>query len=394
MRLVLLAALTLSSLCAQQLPDGAALVKQSEGAHKKLHSLQFQDRSTVETVVEGHTITDSRQFSAAMVNPGKVRIETTSTDDSTLAVSDGESTWMYSAGWHEYTRKPAASDMEGIMAAMSLEDMMPHFGDVATTAKTIGEEAVTIDGQRHDCWVVEMRVASIDLPGKGKSRLTDIVMTHWFDKKLGLELQSTISNKLLAAEGGPTMQMHGKTVRKTMQIDRPIADSQFLFTAPAGAREVEKLSMFGGLRNALPDPVGKAAPKFTVAALDGKPYDLATLKGKPVLLEFWSTWCGPCRNSMPSVERISREYKDQGLVVLAVNTGEDRDTVQAFLKATPMAYPALLGDEAGILKDYRVTAYPTFVLIGADGKIAAYEIGFGGDSMLRGMLEKAGLARK
>jgi len=113
-----------------------------------------------------------------------------------------------------------------------------------------------------------------------------------------------------------------------------------------------------------------------------------------VLLDFWATWCVPCRASMPSVERISQEYKDQGLVVLGVDTGEDRDTVQQFLQKTPMAYPAVLAGESGILEAYKVTAFPTFVLIGRDGKIAAYEVGFGGEGVLRGMLEKAGLAGK
>jgi thiol-disulfide isomerase/thioredoxin len=232
----------------------------------------------------------------------------------------------------------------------------------------------------------------MDLPGKGGGKVTDGVMTHWFDKKLGIDLQSTFSSKLLIP-GGPTVEMHQKTQRKTMQIDGPIDDSLFVFTPPAGAKEVQKLSMFGGQRSALPDLVGKAAPDFTVETVDGKPYSLSALKGKAVLLDFWTTWCGPCRNAMPSVEHVAQDYKE-GLVVLGVNAGEERDAVQAFLKKTPMAYPAVLSGETGILKDYQVNAYPTFVLIGSDGKIAAYEMGFSGDEMLRGMLEKAGLKAK
>jgi hypothetical protein len=97
---------------------------------------------------------------------------------------------------------------------------------------------------------------------------------------------------------------------------------------------------------------------------------------------------------MPSVERISQDYKEQGLVVLGVNGGEDRETVEQFLRKTPMAYPAVLAGESGIEAAYKVTAYPTFVLIGSDGKVAAYEVGFGGEAILRGMLERAGLAGK
>jgi len=119
----------------------------------------------------------------------------------------------------------------------------------------------------------------------------------------------------------------------------------------------------------------------------------SALKGKPVLLNFWPTWGAPCRQSVPSLERLYADYKDRGLVVLAVNAGEERDAVREFLKKTPLAYPAVLGSDAGILKDYHVTAYPTFVLIGRDGKVAAYEIGLGGESVLRTLLEKAAKAR-
>jgi len=393
MRLIVLTALALSSLCAQQYPDGAALVKQSEAALKKLHSFRVEDVSTTRTLLEGHTLTDRAGISIAMLSPGQARFELKSQDDDVLAVSNGDSTWIYSSGWHEYTRRSAASGPDEIMAELGMDDMMPHFGDVPMTAKTVGEEAVTIGGQKYDCWVVEMHLPPMDLPGKGKGKVTDGVMTHCFDKKLGIALQSTLDSKL-SIPGGPTIEMHQKTVRKTMQIDGPIDDALFVFTSPAGAKEVEKLSMFGGQRSAMPDIVGKAAPDFTVETADGKPYSMAAVKGKPVLLDFWATWCAPCRKAMPPVEQISRDYKEQGLIVLSVDAGEDRDTVQAFLKKTPLPYPALLSGESEILKDYQVTAYPTFVLVGSDGRIAACEMGFGGGEMLRAMLEKVGLKAK
>ena len=89
-----------------------------------------------------------------------------------------------------------------------------------------------------------------------------------------------------------------------------------------------------------------------------------------------------------------QQYKDQGLVVLGVDGGEERATVADFLKQTPMAYPAVLGGESTVLKDYQVKAFPSFVLIDRDGKIAAYEVGFGGDGMLAAMLEKVGLSKE
>jgi hypothetical protein len=78
-------------------------------------------------------------------------------------------------------------------------------------------------------------------------------------------------------------------------------------------------------------------------------------------------------------------------MVLAIDVAEERSIVEEFLKKNPMVYPSALSGESGILEAYKVSAYPTFVLIGRDGKVAAEEIGFGGEQVLRAMLPKAGL---
>jgi thiol-disulfide isomerase/thioredoxin len=178
---------------------------------------------------------------------------------------------------------------------------------------------------------------------------------------------------------------------KNLKIDQPVDESLFTFTPPEGAKEVKELSFASA---ALPkaDLTGKDAPAFEIRGLDGKMYASTALRGKTVLLDFWATWCVPCRQSMPSVEKIYAEYKDRGLVALAVNTGEERELVEEFVKKTQFAYPVVLSGESGILDAYKVTAYPTFVLIGPDGKVIAHEIGFGGEQMLRKMIGKAAFA--
>jgi protein-disulfide isomerase-like protein with CxxC motif len=79
------------------------------------------------------------------------------------------------------------------------------------------------------------------------------------------------------------------------------------------------------------------------------------------------------------------------LVVLGINIGEDRETVEQFLKNSPMSYPTALAAESGIVSAYQVSGFPTFVMIAPDGKIAAYEVGYGNESELTGMPAKAGL---
>jgi thiol-disulfide isomerase/thioredoxin len=273
--------------------------------------------------------------------------------------------------------------------------MVPKMADLHLTQKTTGEENITIDGQKHDCWVVQTDIGDMQLPGVAKGQISDGKIITWIDKKLGIDLQSEVSMKV-SLPGGISTETHIKTVKKDLQIDGPVADSVFAFTPPEGAKEVEKLSLFGAMATLgkTPDLVGQAAPEFALRGVDGKSYSLAALKGQPVLLDFWATWCGPCRKAMPSVEKAFQEYKDQGLMVLGVDGAEEPALVEEFLKKTPMTYPAVLSGDSTILKDYQVTAFPTFVLIDRDGKVAAYEAGFGGDEMLHHMLEKAGLKKK
>src|SRR5271157_1966416 len=388
LRWIAIPVLAIASLWAQQLPDGAALVKQSQEAVKRFHSLQFVSTGTMEM---GPNMKMTMETTTAMVNPGKSRSEIKVQGIAMITVSDGETTWIYNAFAKQYVKKNAALGTAGLMAAMGMPNM-PDFSKIKTTEKTIGEETIEVDGQKHDCWIVESRIGEMALPGAQGGKMTDALTKLWIDKKLLLDLQSNISMQVQSEQLPEPMEIHMSMVKKDLKIDQPVADSLFQFTPPADAKEVETImggAMSGAMAKA--DLTGKAAPAFEVKSLDGKSYSLESLKGQPVLLDFWATWCGPCRKSMPVLEKLHETYKDQDLVVLAVNTGEDRDTVAEFLKKSPMAWPAVLSGESGILEAYQVSAYPTFVMIGRDGNVAAYEVGYGGESVLMAMAEKAGL---
>ena len=358
MRLVILAALSVSALGAQQYPDAEMLTKQAESAVKRLHSLRYREETATETSFGGQTVKATVEVSRAVVNPGKMRTESHVQGVTMLITSDGEATWVYSSMGNEYMRKAAVLGPEGVMDAMGMSAFMPNTKDIQLTQKTTGEESITIDGQKHDCWVVHTDIGGMQLPAAAKNaKVEEATMTTWIDKKLGIDLQTDMSMKMNMPGMSTQIHMHG--MKKNLEIDSAIPDSFFAFVPPAGAKEVAKISLFPTL--VPPELVGKAAPDFTLQSVDGKPYSLSALKGKPVLLDFWATWCAPCRQAMPSVEKLSREYKEQGLTVFGVNAREERDVVAAFLKKTPLPYAAILSGESTVLTDYQVKGFPTFV---------------------------------
>jgi len=120
--------------------------------------------------------------------------------------------------------------------------------------------------------------------------------------------------------------------------------------------------------------VGKPAPLFTLKNFDGKQINLADFKGKVVLLDFWATWCGPCRGAIPHLEALHQKYKDQGLVVAGINNEKDHDRVKEFAKGQ-ISYLVLL-DASAQFKEYGIRGIPALFYIDREGKICHSAVGF------------------
>jgi thiol-disulfide isomerase/thioredoxin len=119
------------------------------------------------------------------------------------------------------------------------------------------------------------------------------------------------------------------------------------------------------------------APALVLKDIDGQLHDLASLKGKVVLVNFWATWCPPCRREMPSMDRIARKLAGTSFAVLAVDIGEDADTIQAFFSQldTPPAFPILLDPQARTMQTWKISGLPTTYLIDQQGRIVYTAVG-------------------
>ena len=122
--------------------------------------------------------------------------------------------------------------------------------------------------------------------------------------------------------------------------------------------------------------IGTPAPDFILTDMQGQKVTLSQFRGKVVVLNFWATWCPPCKDEMPSMEQLYRDYRDNGLVMLAVNVeGNGKEAVEKFLRTTPHSFPILLDSENVAQNTYGVFRFPESFIIDRNGVVVEKIIG-------------------
>src|SRR6516165_7818334 len=129
---------------------------------------------------------------------------------------------------------------------------------------------------------------------------------------------------------------------------------------------------------ALPALAGSAgpAPSFSLPARDGATVSLAQYKGQVVMINFWASWCGPCRQEMPLLESIYKKYNKLGFTMLGVNVEPDSNAANEWLKQTPVSFPILYDKESKVSKAYDVATMPSTVIIDRSGKVRMLHRGY------------------
>jgi len=118
-----------------------------------------------------------------------------------------------------------------------------------------------------------------------------------------------------------------------------------------------------------------AAVDFELRGEDGRTYRLSDYRGQVVLINFWATWCPPCRYEMPSLERLWQQVKDKGVVILAINVGENEDKIFEFMGQYPMTFPIPMDRDGKVIKAYPVMGLPTSYIISPQGKVTHRAVG-------------------
>src|SRR5262245_2246810 len=382
-------------------PDAKAILKQVAETYKNLRSYHFEGRYTLEQVTESRGLKDEFKREELVVNaaikPDRSRIESKNTHISVTSISDGKTKWLYAPGPNEYTKTGEgpvrlvtdgpvknSAPMAHLAIATNLLAGYSRVSDRLGVAKIIGEETLEIGGRRSDCFVIE----AYYFAASTGSQTSTLTRKLWIDKSRNIVLRE-IQHTEAKMPWGRTINSNIAYNFTVATVGEPIPETLFTFVPPEGAKEVAELMPppqpsatprpATTSRSATPRPVdliGRDAIAFALEDLDGNRVDLQSLKGKVALLDFWASWCGPCVAELPHIEKLHRDFKDRGLVVLGVNN-EDVEVAREFVKRKGYTFTTLFDEGREVTRKYGVSGIPQVFIIDREGKVKWHALGYG-----------------
>ena len=367
--------------------EAIALLRAVGEAYQKVETFHFEAaESSISSINGKERRTDARTLTAADAK-GRFRVESDHPVDGGKVVFDGDATWAYLARRNQYTRLEGellgeqAHRGEGVPNLEVLRDRFVsryrNFGERIIDAKIEGEEAVTTSDGEVLCTVVW---AQYETPRGIAARTVEKKV--WIDPRRNLILREGSKLTVKDAERGLTMEAAQNVSFLVAKANETLSDELFTFTPPEGAVEVEAIEPG--------DVVGQEGSAFELKDLAGRLRRFDDMRGKVVLLDFWATWCGPCRLDLPRIEALHQEFADQGLVALGVND-EDQETARAYVEEQGHSFPTLVDSAKSLTREFGVRVLPTVVVLDREGKVASYLVGAHSEEDLRAAVKQAGI---
>ncbi len=290
-----------------------------------------------------------------------------------IAVSDGEHTWKALPSKKQWMQvsaatmdnnagseppDPRSADLRSTITRV-LAGRYVAMAKAAENARITGEEDYKIEGEKIRCYVIRTSAGGMD-------------HELWVDQQRFVVLQDKEKGQV----DGMLADLHLKV--SAIEINSQLADSLFQFEPGKGWSEAEMLLLPGEEHMML---TGSRAASFALKTLEGEPVALDQTRGKVVVLDFWATWCPPCREELPSIEKLRVEFAGQ-VQFFGVND-EDSGTVKDFLRKHKYELPVLMDTKRQVDRQYGISAIPTMFIIDKQGVIREHFIGSRSEAKLR-----------
>ena len=342
-----------------------------------------QEFAVTQTFKTSHGEQASKRQVVVDLAPGRWRETSVSGSGKRIRIFDGSDLFTTEEDSDEYVRaKRRAKDEDPQPAPYRVGD--PDWGK----SKEIERLACGIPGRDDRCVVLEAPLKpSTRIAGNSRRQMLGGTERVILDLGNGLLLSLRMIETIDDERGGYQSDVSYKLLR--MQYGT--APDASLFKLPsADMREVKELSRWNAakIKKRL---AGNPAPDLQLTDIQGKPVSLAAFKGRTVLLDFFTTWCPPCRKDAPALDKLYSKYGERDLTIVGISVSEDRPIVEKFLKEHPHNFPVVLTSENDMPREYEIAVFPTYIVIDSEGTLTSAVEGDQGFSDLRKLLKKAGL---
>jgi peroxiredoxin/outer membrane lipoprotein-sorting protein len=315
-----------------------------------------------------------------------------------LLISNGQKSWVYVPALKQYTEEESGaanvesetgdeeaaenpSDEERDLADAFSHLLIPVLGRMYSTAEAL--EVIGVSEARYEGEKVRWpSIRYISKPDERSGR--DLVELTINPDTLAVARMAWTN---MTKPNGEKLLLRTTIRFSSFQVGGPIDESDFVFTPPKKVKLVESVPIPGRSGSFL---LNKPAPDFEAKTIDGEKLRLSDLRGKPVLLNFWASWCGPCRRELPGVEKVHQAFKDKGLVVLGVND-EGKAIARQYTGEASLSFNTVDDTNLKVHRLYRVRSIPSVFLIDKDGKIVRFFSGAHDEASLRAAMKTVGL---
>ncbi len=360
-------------------PQAAPIIASVRQAYSKLTSLDLAGKISGDFDVDGQKESHNLDFTTSFSAPNLFRLDT---KDDALIGNNGNQLYIYAKNRNLFlsadapkTRVLTSALPDPFVDLISSQDPSLALALSSDPAAELSDNYSKIE-KLDDISIDAHPFTALKLSRKDNQGFTTLLI----DPKTSLVRRAMIDvAAVLATRGAGDIKKALITIDYiTVTPNATTRPTEFAWAPPSGARDAADVRE--GDDEAANHLVGTTAPAFTLKDFDDKEISLASLKGKVVVLDFWATWCGPCVASLPHLNQLYLDFKDQDVRVYAINQAEDKDLVSGFMHSKNLTVPVLLDTESKVGDLYDAHAIPETVIVGPDGVISKVFIGAGPDT--------------
>jgi thiol-disulfide isomerase/thioredoxin len=354
---------------------GAEIIKHSFEFYRRLKSFSF----TLSINLKENGVANPKEkslFEMSFARPNNCSIDLVEGTLGGSAFSDGKTFFVYNKPANQYVSLPAPAQIAQVMESPAYLSLDRGLLLLSLTHTLVAPDPYATLTRKGSVKVTYIDTAKIDNIECDHLRMAHLDI--WLRKSGDPWIQRVTAD--IPSHRADTGEASTKKITLiydySKQSTGDVPEAKFAFTPPKGAEAV-KLPERGS--EAAHPLTGKPAPNFTVDTLDGKKFELAKNKGHVVVLDFWATWCPPCRMGLPVVTAVTKSFQDKGVVFLAVNVRESAKQINDFFEKVKISPNVGLDKDGAVSSDYKAEGIPQTVIIDKSGTIAKIDVGFSPD---------------